>query len=311
MIPFKKQSKSSNQGIALLIVLTSVIILSFVIFGFITFTKTHLDEKVDHILEFRARFMAESGMALGTHPFMTPGDASLSQKFENDTGFSVRITREEGRFPINKIATDESYEQALRYLFQIWGLLPDEINIVADSLIDWVDEDPFPRTHGAESELYDNYGFKNFPQDGAFKDIDHLLLVNGMNNVDLTKPNWREYFTIHGNGKVDVNAASSEVLQAVLGFAESQAEQVIEARSGADGLPDTIDDVLFKNFDEFASSAGLDSADITSKANLISVEPNLLRIESTGFVGNFKRQLIWIVKKASNGGYTPIAKYER
>jgi hypothetical protein len=48
-----------------------------------------------------------------------------------------------------------------------------------------------------------------------------MLLVRGMDAVDRKKPDWREYFSIYGEGQIDLRTVFKDVLLAVTGASES------------------------------------------------------------------------------------------
>ncbi len=63
-----------------------------------------------------------------------------------------------------------------------------------------------------------------------------MARVRGMDAVARAKPDWKDYFTVYGNGKIDIQDASADVLEAA-GLTSTQAEAIIEVRNGGDRLP--------------------------------------------------------------------------
>jgi len=82
--------------------------------------------------------------------------------------YSVRVVDEAGKLNVN-IATKEQL-MALPYM---------EENI-ADSILDWRDNDEDLRTEGAEAGYYENLPFPYTIRNGQFKTIRELLRVKGM-----------------------------------------------------------------------------------------------------------------------------------
>ncbi len=83
-----------------------------------------------------------------------------------------------------------------------------------------------------------------------------MARVRGMDAVARAKPDWKDYFTVYGNGKIDIQDASADVLEAA-GFTSTQAEAIIEVRNGGDRLPGTGDDTEIKDMNWVAEAAGI------------------------------------------------------
>ena len=295
-----------RSGSALLVVLSAIIVLSIVVVSFIEFSQSHLKEKAEEGLRFRARMLAESGLALGMHPEMEKGDPVLRQDFGDDTRFEVRLTKEGGRFPINSL-TSEIEIEVLKRLFEAWEVPVDQATVAAESLADWTDVDADARNSGAEEEYYTGYGFDEYPLNQGFAAVDEMLLARGMDRIDRIKPNWREYFTVYGTGLIDVNAASVDVIRAALDLGKEEAIKIAAIRLGDDGRPDTEDDVDFSDLEEVKDNAGINDAEWSEISSLLTVEDTLERIESTGHVGSFRVKLI-VLKDETSG---IVARFER
>jgi len=82
----------------------------------------------------------------------------------------------------------------------------------------------------------------------SFRVVEELLSVDGIDE-DLfygkeDDPGLIDFITVWGRGKVNVNTASEEVLEALIGE-ESIVERIIDFRNGLDNKPDTEDDEIF------------------------------------------------------------------
>ncbi len=71
-----------------------------------------------------------------------------------------------------------------------------------------------------------------------------LYMVEGITR-DIFKE-CKDYVTVYGNGKININTVSREVLQA-LGLSESLVDLIIEYRKGADLAEGTDDDIAFES----------------------------------------------------------------
>ncbi len=58
------------------------------------------------------------------------------------------------------------------------------------------------------------------------------------------------YLTVWGEGKININTASEEVLLAVPGLYTKEVGKILSFRRGADGVPGTKDDGVFKTIEE-------------------------------------------------------------
>jgi len=150
------------------------------------------------------------------------------------------LVDEERKININTGTTD-----VLSKLFEISGeASPQEATDIADSIVDWRGEDDEPSTNGAESAYYKGldpgYDCKN----ANFDILEELLLVKGVTQEIYNKV--KDYLTVYGDGKVNLNTADKLVLQS-LGMRSSLVDKVIAFREGDDGKIGTEDDNAFEN----------------------------------------------------------------
>lgn len=297
----KAVQQKSNRAAALAIVLSAIVIVSLSIAGVIKLTQHQADVGIFDSHLHEARLLAESGIALGMHPDVTPIDEILHQTIEpNGFQLDVKITNEQGRILVN-FATDEFVVNGLEELFMIWGLNPDEAAIAADSISDWVDSDDDERTNGAENAWYSQAGYDEFPRNGEFGSIEELLLVRGMEEVAKVKPDWRDYFTLYGDGSIDVNAASADVIAAFTGVHETDAQRFVDARNGPDGELGTVDDELISpdNVQDATELLNISPERAQELGQLLTLEGDVIRIESRATVANMQYTLSVIADRES------------
>jgi len=143
----------------------------------------------------------------------------------------------------SKININSTSLRALIRLFQIvlgWDVEPAER--LALAIVNW-------RTSG-ESELkgffsdeyYENLEHPYAPKNASFETLDELLLVEGMNGEIFER--LRNFITVYGDGRVNINTASFEALRA-MGFDQALSAKIIERRAGADEVEGTDDDYIF------------------------------------------------------------------
>lgn len=291
-----------------MLVMAAIILMSVSVMGVVEFMRYSLEESGRNSRDFRAMHLAESGIALGLSPQLQPGDPVLKQTIGSDSGFEVVISSEGARIPLSAL-TDENLLNGLYELFIDWGLSPTDSRTVVDSLADWVDSDDSPRSQGAESDYYRGLGYTNFPRQQEFSSLEELPLVRNWNLIEAVKPDWRNFFSVNGDGYIDLNYAPADVLIAILGSQESNAENLIRERNGPDGLPNTEDDVKL-TLDQARTLLNLDEARFTELSTLLTVDHLTRRIESTGRIGESTCKVTVIARRQTDGSLNYLARIE-
>ncbi|MCM8784155.1 MAG: type II secretion system protein GspK [Candidatus Omnitrophica bacterium] len=166
---------------------------------------------------------------------------------------------------------------------------------IIEAIIDWRDKDEI--TPEGETEN-DYYGYIN--RNGEFKILEELLLLKGM---DKEKFNiLQKYFTIYGNGKININTAEEKVLSAIVSvfhsvpqiapYLDRVVEEIIAFRpfSSAQGLfnlpvireivstlPEEIKDALFSSLSVIIG----DWITFTSTVFQVNIEAKTERVRKT------------------------------
>ncbi|MDP3042454.1 MAG: type II secretion system protein GspK [Candidatus Omnitrophota bacterium] len=115
---------------------------------------------------------------------------------------------------------------------------------LAACILDWRDADSelsIP-SGSAEDTYYHSLPFSYAAKNSLFEVLDELLLVKGFSDNVFEKI--KDYVTIYGEGRVNINTASEVVLFA-LGLDEDIADKIILYRAGKDGVSGTLDDNVF------------------------------------------------------------------
>jgi general secretion pathway protein K len=287
----------SQRGAALIAVFWLIAILSLLIFTTLRVLRNDVQLTISQKKGFRARQLAEMGIAVGVNPATKETDVLLLNRQLNDNeGYRVKIKGEGGKFNINAILAQlqqDELDTLLEDIFAQWLSGTDEAfadrdsrdlaGEVVDALVDWVDADDLERLHGAEQESYEEMGFMSYPFNRPFYSLDELLLVRGMEQVVAAKRNWRDFFTIYSTGKLDMNEANAEAIALATGVDIEEAQDLVEMRFGADDMEDTLDDYKFGNLSEVFAVLGIvDDGILQSR---LSLNDNTKRIESIGTVG--------------------------
>lgn len=298
----------TRSGSSLMLVLWAIMFMGFAVMGVVEMLQFSVEENAIASREFRALHMAECGVALGLHPQVKPGDPVLKQKVGTDGAIEVKISSEGARFPINYI-TDTGYREAIYRLFVNWGLNPDDANVAADSLADWADSDNNPRSQGAESDYYKGLGYMDFPRNQGFSSLEEMMLVRGMDAVEKAKPDWRDYFTVYGDGLIDLNNASRDIIVAVCDVVDTEADSLIRERNGPDSLAGTEDDKTLSS-SQARQLLGLDPQKYASLEARITTDHLTRRVESIGRVGESTYKVVVVARRQDDGSLSYIARME-
>ncbi len=296
----------TKKASALMLMIWAVMIMAFTVGGLVEYVRHSADEASVAANQFRAQMLAEAGVGLA----LNPKAKNYKRMMGTDSGFWVVKSREGSRIPINYI-TDDRLREAVTQLFQLWGVNSEDATTAVDSLSDWVDTDNTPRPQGAETDYYQGLGYYNLPHQGGFTSLEEMLLVRGMDVVAKAKPDWRDYFSLYSAGTVDLFWASKDVIIAVTGCTDSDAQRLIVARAGSDGIDGTEDDNR--------------SLGIAAALSMLSIQPDRLaavqalttygndsvfRIVSKGWVGVKSATVTLIAKNGTDGSLTYMARFE-
>lgn len=226
----------------------------------------------------------------------------------NEGHFTVDILPEQGRRNVNTMS-DEDWQEVLDQA----GVPQESWDKLIACFRDWTDADDDHRINGAESDdpFYVRRGYKckNAPIDT----VDELLLIKGFTSSLLyggpsdfvegeTLTGIAAWLTVWGDGKVNVNTASREVLLTIPGLNEYDVTDLLQGRLGPDGEAGTRDDG-FKSVDEVMALIG--SSDSRVRDAITTSERHYVRVMSLGESYGV-RSGIWAVLQADEKGVTPV-----
>jgi general secretion pathway protein K len=186
--------------------------------------------------------------------------------------------------------------------------LPEVDEEIADSIIDWRDENDYPLTYGAEDAYYQSlenpYPCKNAPFDLA----DELLLVRGITDEifygggEENAPALKDLLTVWGDGKINVNTAREEILLTVPGVREEIMESIIERRAGPDGDEGTEDDEPFESMESLKDVHGITAAEYEKLKSYCKVASSHFIIEARALSkkSNFCKKVTTVLKREGN-----------
>lgn len=175
-------------------------------------------------------FMERSGGALKALPF--------ERSFDLGGGtVSYAIEDEKGKININTAG-----REVIDALLRLSGVQTPERDVITDSILDWRDDNHEFHLNGAEDDYYGSLPAAYGAKDGPAEFKEELLLVKGVTpavfygkKLDVaegeSKTDYagiKKYITVHGDGRLNLNTASPEALEAFYG--KGVASQIILSR---------------------------------------------------------------------------------
>ena len=135
---------------------------------------------------------------------------------------------ENSKIPINK-ATRNTLVKVLTIAGVENG---EKRDIIADSILDWIDANKNHRLNGAENDFYQNLTPPYFAKSAPIENLDELLKVRGINEKILygndEQLGLNQFFTVYNLKSINANTASPEVLSVI--FSESQVKLIMSTR---------------------------------------------------------------------------------
>jgi general secretion pathway protein K len=254
-----------KKGIALIMVLWVMAILSVVALEFSFAMRTEITITKNYKEDLQRYAMAEGGVQRAITELIYKHDTRLQQMKKTlsleeippeqkewmadgrsytlpfDQGAcEVRIMSEAGKININMVS-----EFLLRKVIGQLGLEGEAKDVVVDSVLDWRDPNDFYRANGAENDYYLSLKEPYYCKNGNLDSIEELLLIKGV-TPDLyhgkkgtpegeegsaDRVGLKDIFSIYSPGEqVDINSATPLVMNMVLGIPREVSQQMVKAR---------------------------------------------------------------------------------
>jgi hypothetical protein len=297
----------SDSGAALLLALWALFLLAGVVFAWALNINSRLTVSGNANRVLSAEAMASSGAEVALNPTIKPNSANLHMKMGANERYDVEMTGECGRFNLNLLAPggveNPVLVQALRQYLNIKGVELNDLDVMMDSLLDWISPTKGLRRLNAPEET-DDYR----PPHAPLTSVDELKKVFGWAEYT-SHPGWDADFTtvVGGCQQIDAAYASRDVLRA-FGIPDDFVDRFLQARRGGDGIDGTADDPQMDQQTAF-SLLGIGAANTGKSAqangiqNLIVFKsPNpVFRIVSVGKSGNVTRSVEMVVLKQATG----------
>lgn len=304
------RGRGRRRGAALLLTMWVLLILGLMVASFSFDMRVEAQVTSHYRKRTRAMYLARAGVVWAQRAIELRNEADPEAPEEYDTdplymgalllqrGASVRqsevslgegvfrvdIVPEDERRNVNRL-TEEEWERLLE-LAQVPEDLWDEL---IDAFLDYTDDNDLVRANGAEKDdrFYVEAGYE--PKNGLLDSVDELLMIKGFDERivfggpspeedDLPYLGIARWLTTWGDGKINANVASRDVLLTLPELTEWEAEDILEKRLGLDETAGTRDDG-FTSVDDMMVRAGVNPL-LTDRFNTRTL--NYIKVVSTG-----------------------------
>jgi len=299
--------------------LFAIILLTGLITATVGFVKNDVDEYGALNKEFRARQLAESGLAFGIHPLVQSEDRSLLEQQTPDGGrFQVTISSESTKLNVNAIL-QAGRDDLLENLFGRWGVAPKDAEAAVNGLRNYLSspqrtQPPLQTTNAVQAVPQSTNAVQAAPQSTnatqpglqstsaiqlgqQFAAVEEMSLVPEFGPVIEKQPDWANFFTIWGDGKIDVNLADADTIELITGVSPATADEFVKYRWGPDGKPSTLDDRVYNSMDEVRAALGMSPEQFQLVEGLITLTSEVDRIESTGIIAGYEKTIVVVATR--------------
>ncbi|MCZ6526457.1 MAG: type II secretion system protein GspK [Gammaproteobacteria bacterium] len=171
-----------QSGIALIVVLWMLALLTVMAGGYSATMRTETILTAHQIHSAQSRALAEAGIWLAVNELMKP---RLDRNWKSDgTAYDVELHGDKMQVSIQdesgKIDLNTARVELLHGLLKSAGVNDAQSIELLHAILDWRDRDNLERKAGAEDNRYQLAGLTYGAKDGPFNSIDELRLVMGM-----------------------------------------------------------------------------------------------------------------------------------
>src|SRR5213596_132578 len=294
----------SDAGAALLLALWALFLLSAMVIAWALSINSRLVVSSNANRVLAAEAMAASGADVALCREIKPSSPNLHRQMGAGESYDVQMTGECGRLNLNFLTQGEDPNKLriLRQYLNLKGVDLNDLDVMMDSLLDWVSPTKGLQHLNAcpESDVY-------HPAHAPLTAVDELKKICGWAEFT-SKPGWDEDFTVVGScGAIDLAYASRDVLRA-LGIPDDFVDRFLQVRQGPDGTDGTADDGQLDQRAAFAM-LGLNNAQslLSGIQNLVVFKSHnaVFRILSAGKSGGVTRSVEMVVQKQVLGVSRP------
>ena len=282
-----------RRGVALVIVLCALFLLSMVIFGLAQRVNQgmYLTGRDNRSLDARA--LAYSGLQIALHPQSTLKMPALRRQLDAGHRYEARIAGEGGKLNLNWLLTGEDANRIalLKQYFQVRGLTFQDQETLVDCLLDFVAPNDTTHPNGTKTAA------DGLPVPGRpFRDLSEVRRV--AHSAPLTNlPDWERDFTLLSQGPVDLQWAGETVVASLPGVGVSRAKTFVQQRAGPDRIDGTADDRQFADIAEAELLLNLNVTQNPAIQSLVALNDTTVRVVSVGQAVDVRRTIEVVARK--------------
>jgi general secretion pathway protein K len=181
----------ARQGVVIIAVLWICALLMWFALQISSATRLQGAADLNHLRRIQALYAAIGGSyealarlgqsasllgALGRDSESTWQPDGLPHVVEYQSGVATVVVEEEE----TRVNVNQANHTQLRNAIEAGGVEGDAADVLADSILDFIDADDLPRLKGAEKDHYEQQGLRHGPFNGQILSLDQLLLVPGI-----------------------------------------------------------------------------------------------------------------------------------
>jgi type II secretory pathway component PulK len=333
-----ERCKGGSVLILVLIVLSSMLILSA---GLAYRTRIEMRLAQANARRTQAYYLALGGIerirALLSRQELTPSRIAEICRFTgsaDEEGLFEQISQSElpkGAFFTYNLRDEQGYLNLNKADPASWENLGCISKDCQAAIIDWTDADENVSPAGAETDYYSRLEPAYISKNGPCVALKELLFLKGITRrlyvgedlnrnllLDENEKDGRlrmppdnedsvldlglvDIFTVYGDGKININTASKQILSSLQGLDEKIAELILTYRAGMDGQFGTEDDVVFASSEDLGKVEGLTELQIELLKQYCCFGSEFFRIfSSAGLNSDFQCCFMATVQYADN-----------
>lgn len=280
-------SQYNNEGIALVVVLWMLVLLTIMAGVYNASIRTETVLSAGRLQTAQSRALAEAGVWLALDEIIKPqnerswGVDNSSHIMEFGNGkIEIRLQDQAGKIDLN-----QARQELLNQLLKSAGVDDSSATQLTDAILDWRDRDNLKHNSGAEDSDYLAAGLDYGAKDGPFNNVEELRRVMGMTEAIFRKIAPALTVYSHQPG-VNPLFAPRIVLMAIPGVTDTSIDAFLQER-GEETAPNQI------------VSPGMDKRFITG------VKDRIFEITSTG-IHNNSRVTLSVILQLKRGTKPPF-----
>lgn len=223
---------AAHRGVALIIVLWVMTLLSVIALSFAQTMRTDVNIVSNSLARVKAETLADAAIERAIFELYKPqnldgrwnADGASREWSYRDLNVTITMQDETGKIDINR-----AHEQLMRGLLRSQGLTEADADKLVDAIADWRDTDSLRRPNGAEAPEYTAAGLNYVPANAPFQAIEELKLVLGMTPELYSRlaPHITIYSAVPG---INEQVATRDVLRALPNVNDQLIDEYIARR---------------------------------------------------------------------------------